>query len=65
MQGRQECAQLLRPRQGFSADRPTLLGIVARLCLAGGNLGKQRDKVLPCRKVSLALRTHLMQYEKV
>ena len=56
MQGRRECTQLVRPRQGFSADRPTLLGIVARLCLAGGNL--------VCRKVSLALRTHLMQYEK-
>ena len=50
MQGRQECTQLVRPRQGFSADRPTLLGIVARLCLAGGNLGKQRDKVLPLQE---------------
>ena len=64
---RHECTQLVRPRQGFSADRPTLLGIVARLCLAGGNLGKQRDKVLVlCRNTlthhSRPLATHLSQH---
>ena len=40
MNAGQNCSQLLvRSRQGFPADRPALLGVVAgRHCLAGGNL---------------------------
>ena len=76
MQGRQDCTQLLvRSRQGFPADRPTLLGVVAgRHCLAGGNLSKQREKcacetgeetvdMIPHNTTSLAFLSNLSRIE--